>query len=323
MKVAEAVKLYVERKRSGGLLYDKAMSNFSGFSRHVGDVSLSGVTTHGILTFLDGPHTSTVTWRDKYNLLKHFFEFWSARGAMPMLLMPQPRPVSRQTFVPYIYTRTEIRNLLGKVEPNQNQGPCTIGAHTFRTLLLLLYGTGALVGEVLNLLREDVNLKGGFITFRSRRFNRSRCVPIGPDLRNILRTYLDAKGLRDSPTAEFFVTKNGQPLIARTLNWGFHKLRERSGIVRRDGASYQPRMHDLRSTFAVHRITSWIRNGADMNRMLPALSAYMGLKGLASTERYFTLTPERFRKQLVVLSPRSRQKRWRDNPVLLRFLESL
>lgn len=73
----------------------------------------------------------------------------------------------------------------------------------------------------------------------------------------------------------------------------FSDLRNQAGIVRSDGSSYQPRMHDLRSTFAVHRITSWIKEGKDLNRMLPALSAYIGQVGLISTERYLSLTPER------------------------------
>ena len=94
-------------------------------------------------------------------------------------------------------------------------------------------------------------------------------------------------------------------------------------MARNDGAIYEPRLHDLRSTFAVHRITSWIKNGADMNRMLPALSAYMGQVGLASTERYLFLTPERFRKELDKLSPQRGKRHWRENPSLMKFLAEL
>jgi hypothetical protein len=48
------------------------------------------------------------------------------------------------------------------------------------------------------------------------------------------------------------------------------------------------------SPFAVRRITAWIKNGADMNRVFRVLSAYTCQVGLASTERYLFLTPERF-----------------------------
>jgi hypothetical protein len=60
-----------------------------------------------------------------------------------------------------------------------------------------------------------------------------------------------------------------------------------------------------------------------MNRMLPALSAYMGQVGLASTERNLLLTPERFRKELNKLSPHRQRKHWRDNPRVMKFLSQL
>ena len=104
----------------------------------------------------------------------------------------------------------------------------------------------------------------------------------------------------------------------------FRKLRRLAGIERYDGATYQPRMHDLRATFAVHRLTSWLRQGGGLNRLIPALSAYMGQCGLGSTERYLKLTPERFRTQLVKSCPKHpRRKRWRDDPALMKFLEAL
>jgi hypothetical protein len=69
----------------------------------------------------------------------------------------------------------------------------------------------------------------------------------------------------------------------------------------------------LRATFAVHRITSWIKRRDDLNLMLPALSAYMGNAGLESTERYLQLTPERFQDALNKLSPQDSRTRWRDD----------
>jgi hypothetical protein len=91
----------------------------------------------------------------------------------------------------------------------------------------------------------------------------------------------------------------------------------------REGTQYQPRLDDLRCTFAVHRITSWVRNGADLNRMLPALAAYMGQMGLGATERYLAMTPERFRKALNKLSPARSRNKWRNDPALMKFLVSL
>jgi hypothetical protein len=45
-----------------------------------------------------------------------------------------------------------------------------IDRQTFRTFLLVLYGTGARFGETLALRYEDVNQKAGFLTFRAERY---------------------------------------------------------------------------------------------------------------------------------------------------------
>ena len=82
-------------------------------------------------------------------------------------------------------------------------------------------------------------------------------------------------------------------------------------------------MKDLRPTFAVHRIKSWIRNGADLNRLLPALSVYMGHGGLYAAQKYLVMTPERFRSQLNKLTSVRRKGHWKEDRELIAFLGSL
>ena len=53
-----------------------------------------------------------------------------------------------------------------------------------------------------------------------------------------------------------------------------------------------PRLHDLRHSFAVHRLTAWYREGADVQRLLPALSTYLGHSDLEGTKVYLSMTPE-------------------------------
>ena len=157
MKLLQGVQTYVDGKRVGGAAYAKGIQGLTSFCRHAGDVSLSSITEQQVTSFLDRPRTSAVTWRLKYNLLRNFFLFWVARDAVPALPMPPPRPPLVTTFVPYIYSRTEIRLLLSTVRSSQKRNACKTDARTLRTLLLFLYGTGALVGEARRLLREDVD----------------------------------------------------------------------------------------------------------------------------------------------------------------------
>jgi len=323
LKLVEAIDSYVERKRSQGLSYGSSAWYLVKLGRQVGDVSLERVTAREILTFLDGPKTSPGTWIVKYRLLRRFFDFWLARGEIDVMPMPVKRIIRQKPFVPYIYTQSEIRTLLKAVGGCQKAPLCCVDPITLRTVLIFIYGTGALTGEALRLLIEDIDFNKGAVTIRRNRFNRSRTIPIGPDLMSVLEKYFASRRRRETADQHFFLNKEGEALSNGTAERTFKRLRRVAGIHRHDDASYQPRILDLRHTFAVHRIAGWIKHGADLNRMLPALSVYMGLVGLRTTEKYLSLTPERFRAQLIKLSPRRGKKRWRDDPDLMRFLSQL
>jgi len=327
-----AVQTYIDGKHARGVVFEEAAKILRSFSKKIGDVPLDTITPAQILDFLNGPRPSYGTWCTKFSLLKFFFEYWSARGLVDRSPMPpriRPPLALRQSFVPYVYTRNQLRLLFRATSAWQNSSRQNIktgrmDSRTFRVFLLTLYATGMRTGEALTLLREDVDVNRSAITIRGGRFGRVRKIPIGPDLCTRLRRHKRGLARVPSESPYFFVGKDGKALKEPALIFAFQRLRRLAGIERYDGAIYQPRMHDLRATFAVHRLTSWLRQGGDLNRLIPALSAYMGQCGLGSTERYLKLTPERFRTQLVKLSPQHpRRKRWRDDAVLMKFLDQL
>ena len=57
-------------------------------------------------------------------------------------------------------------------------------------------------------------------------------------------------------------------------------------------AGHRPRLHDLRATFAVHRLIAWYREGADVQARLPLLSTYLGHLNVSATSIYLTMTAE-------------------------------
>ena len=52
----------------------------------------------------------------------------------------------------------------------------------------------------------------------------------------------------------------------------------------------------MRHTFAVHRLTSWYQQGADVQRLLHHLSVYLGHVCLRDTQVYLSMTPELLRE---------------------------
>jgi integrase/recombinase XerD len=301
VRLRVAIKTYVKRKKLSGLRYGKSERTLRAFARHVGNLPLDAVTSTEVFDFLNGPRTSATTWRHKFGQIRKFFEYWQFRDHLNRLPLPRMRPPCAQVFVPYIYSKAELRLILKTTRLSQKRKACMVDAQTFRSFLLFLYGTGMLLGDAMRLLRDDVDLQSGIVTIRGGRFGRSRQIPIGPDLHRALREY--AAG-RPSATVEcptFFVNRLAKPINEVTLSKSFQRLRRITGICRDDGGCYQPRIHDLRHTFAVHRLTAWYKQGLDVQSMLPALSAYMGFVCLDAADRYLRLTPERLRKQLQTL----------------------
>ena len=179
--------------------------------------------------------------------------------------MPVAIPKRPQPFVPYIYSREELRRLL-KAAFTYQKIRGSMQPFVVQTLLLFLYGTGVCVREALALTQADVDLAAGVVTIRQSKFFKSRLVPLGPQLLKILVTYATQRGVashsQDS-AAPFFVARNGRAINVSTLQGNFRRIRMHAGVHRSDGATYQPRIHDLRHTFAVHRLIAWYREGAD------------------------------------------------------------
>jgi integrase/recombinase XerD len=321
VNLSEALDIYSNSKRSREKPVARPSAILRSFGRRVGNMALCDIREVHIETFLNGPLTGLSTWRSKYFALYRFFEYWQAREKISGFVMPGARGGGRTTFLPYIYSRAELRRLIREI-PNTQKG-CSVDVDTFRTTLFFLYGTGAFVSEVLRLRCKDVNLKSKQVTLYSEKFALGRMLPIGDDLCKILRLYSKGHNSGSDPNGFFLRTCGGKRIESSILSARFRKIRIACGVSRSGGSRLQPRLHDLRHTFAVHRLTTWLKHGANMHQMIPILSAYLGQVGLASAERYLQLTPERFRTQLKLLSPRSGKRRWRDDPILMRFLDQL
>ena len=158
-----------------------------------------------------------------------------------------------------------------------------------------LLGTGLRIGEALSLTMADVEISKCLLTIRNTKFFKTRWVPIGPQLTDELISYAEKRRQIPRPAqnrSAFFPTKRGDKLALSTIERIFRLLCENADIHRIDGGRFQPRLHDIRHTFALNRLISWYREGADVQRLLPFLSTYLGHIDVAATRRYLAMTPE-------------------------------
>jgi integrase/recombinase XerD len=324
VNLTECVETYIRLKRDDGHPYINSGARLQAFARKTGDIALAAVKLCQVQEFIDTPGASSATRRFKYGLLRNFFLYCKGRYPLVTIPMPPNPPCApSSTLIPHVYSRADIRALLSATAQTQRVSRCVIPARTYRAFLLFLYGTGALISEAHRALLQDVDLKRRMVTIRGGPFGRIRKIPIGFDLYRILSSYINFRNRQKGKKAvHLFIDKNGSPLVMGTVKVTFRRLRKAAGLTCGDNAM-SPRMRDLRNSFAVHRLTAWYKAGLDLRTMAPALSAYMGQVGLTSTERYLRLTPERFRRELDILSPRYPHSRWRDDAALMKFLAQL
>jgi integrase len=247
-----------------------------------------------VAAFLAGTGPVTRTWHFKHSALKGLFRFAVSRGHLAEVPLPADVPKCPPTVVPYIYSRAEIRRLLDAI-PRASHPCARVDGPTLRAIVLLLYGAGLRRGEALRVSAADVDVAGSLLTVRGTKFHKSRLVPVGADLVGVLRECAHRRAVAHPSaraTDPFFLNTRGGAVHPCSLGSAFKRLRQAASVSRSDGGRFQPRLHDLRHTFAVHRLTEWYRRGADVQRLVHHLSVYLGHVGLACTQVYLTMVPE-------------------------------
>jgi integrase/recombinase XerD len=292
MKLTSLATQYVAYKQGMGMRFHTQSRTLKSFCRNMGDISISEITADRVYAFIAGTGPVTRFWHCKHEVLFGFYRFAIARGYVESSPLPKIIP-KRPEFVPHIYSHEELQRLLDASACCENPR-CRLQPYTCRMLIMLLYGAALRISEALSLTLADVDLSSCLLTIRETKFYKTRLVPMSVDLTSILKDYVSqrAKEYSTDSTTELFLTRDGTPLARSTAERVFSQLRNRAGVLRHDGGRYQPRLHDLRHTAAVHRLVSWYREGADVQRLLPQLATYLGHVHIAGTQRYLTMTPD-------------------------------
>jgi len=295
MNLQRLIEQYISFQQSLGSPFTTDATNLRAFGRARGArASVSGVRVEHVNAFLGKARPVTETWFSKLSRLRGFFQYAVSRGYITTAPLPTVMPKCPPAFVPYVYTQEEVRRLIQAIEPHPH-GNTILEPATFRVLILVYYGAGLRLREATQLTRADVDLSKSILTIRNTKFGKTRLVPVGSQLNRVLVQYDRTRPKGRPADAPFFVTAKGGLIGMRLLDRNFRVTCDRAGIRRTD-ARQQPRIHDLRHAFAVHRLTSWYKQGADVQRLLHQLSVYLGHAHLQDTQVYLSMTPELLRE---------------------------
>ena len=190
---------------------------------------------------------------------------------------------------PHIYSDAEIAALLDQASlllPRRGLRP-----RTYVAFFSLLACAGLRLSEACRLTVQDVDLNAGVLTVREGKFRKSRLVPLHPSTTASLARYAAERDSCCVEPGHFFRTERAPALDKEAVEKTFSRIRQRLGWTA-EGRARQPRIHDLRHSFAVRRLLGWYQEGADLERKLLALYLYLGHAKVSDTYWYLTGVPE-------------------------------
>lgn len=296
MKVVDLVEAYIAYRRSLGEKYQSPAVMLHSFARFVGENRDSmSIDEETCTAFLYSPNNEvSASWFLRYSSLKWMFEWAIVRGHMQEVVLPKEKPKALEHGKPYIYSMEELGRIFDSALTYQKHKSKT-PPKCVQTILKLTYVLGLRISETVSLHVKDLNLHERYVLIRQTKFYKTRMVPFNEQVSLLLTAFLDwreAQGWPSDDDAYVFLDKDKKGLGVDVVRNAFHRIRDMAGIKRTDGACHQPRLHDLRHTFAVHRLTEWYRSGKDVNKLLSSLSTYLGHDHLSNTSVYLSMTDE-------------------------------
>jgi integrase len=190
----------------------------------------------------------------------------------------------------YIYSPAEIEALLKAARSLRPAN--ALRPHTYAALLGLMASTGIRVGEAIRLDLADVRWEESALVIRTSKQVRERWVPVHASTLDVLRAYAERRAVYVAAPSllRFFINEESRPLTRNAIRTVFRHLRTVAGIGGKGKG--QPRIHDLRHTFACRRLLRWHQEGVSIDEGMMSLSAYLGHVGPAHTYWYLTGIPE-------------------------------
>ena len=141
----------------------------------------------------------------------------------------------------------------------------------FKTIFMLVYGSGLRIGEVANLRVEDIESKKMRIFVREGKGNKERYTILPKQSLEMLRTYW-SKYRQHKRRGRIFLSETGKPITVGVIREHFRKYRRKAKI------NEKATVHTLRHNFA----TDLIERGATLIQV----KELMGHSNIRSTMAY-------------------------------------
>lgn len=290
---ADKLYSFVKFKQGMGWSYSDASRALVCFDKYVIESKYTTpiITKELINSWIENyPNANQTTIRIRLIIIREFAKYCEHMGMESYCDFEIPK--KSHAFKPYIFSVIEINEFFEVAD----QYPKKKSTYTHLVVPLffrLLYYCGLRCAEAINLHIRDINIKNQTLYIEKSKYGKSRYVPMSEDVLKHIIEYINIVHNNSDTDALLFTNVHGDPLSEKCIYTKFRNILWKAGIMH-GGRGNGPRMHDLRHSYAVHRLQQWIEDGVNTNSMLPYLSAYMGHENIYMTEEYLHLTYEQF-----------------------------
>ena len=236
------------------------------------------------------PRHSSRTKNKRLILLRGFCRYLVRLGRLtedPTRRIPYLR--NKPSPPPHLYSLKELEAMLQVAYRWTRRHNHRFPAWVLAAFIHLLYACGLRLSEALNLKLKDIDFEENTLSLWKTKFHKERLVPFSQKTADRLSYFLYRRSRRypgQCGHEDFvFCHKRGK-YSSVGMFYLFRRLVREAGLAKARG----PRIHDLRHTFAVHRLYKWYQEGADPLNKISYLSTYMGHVNIEETQVYLTIT---------------------------------
>jgi integrase len=290
--VASAAAEFLAHKRALGRKYlteEATLRLLLTFADQRGVTDLGDLSTPLLDAFLASrPRARARSFNHLVGVLGCFLDWAVAQQRLPTSPLRSTRRRETDQRLHFLFDTVQARQLLDYAAALPDNPRAYGRGPTYHAIFALCYGLGLRAGEACGLRLDDVDTARQLLVVRGGKFGKSRLVPHGPRIGELLARQLQRRGgSGDGPLFSFDDRRCVHPGSASQT---FHHVVTELAFPVPDGVC-PPRLHSLRHSFAVGCLLRWYREGLDPQSRIYQLSTFMGHVDPASTAIYLTITP--------------------------------
>lgn len=216
------------------------------------------------------------------------FSRWACVADAGSAMLPKGRGTCHGRTEPYIYEDREVTSLMSALSGLYS--PDGLRARSASAMCGLMRACGLRPSECCALAVGDYDCKSATLSVVATKFGRSRLVPLSDSAALSVESHIgelpDVR--RDAP---LFPRTGGRPFDVRALDYAWQLARD---VLLPEGKATwdrrPPRPYDMRHTMITKTLEGWLASGADVDALMPRLSAYVGHQKVEDTYWYLSAT---------------------------------